>query len=461
MTARTAAALFLVLAWPAPAAGAIRKGPWLAALGPTGVTVRVELDGASPARVELSRTTGGTAAGPDISLVVTAPAAELHAVRADGLSPATTYDYRFVADDGSVARGRFTTAPSDGRPFRFIVYGDNRSDRDAHAAVVRAIASAPSDFLLHTGDMVAAGGRAEDWQGFFDVERDLLRERCVFAAVGNHELHGDGNGERFLRYFGTVAEPPGGAGPSGLYASFRWSNTRFFLLNAMDELDGAAEDWLRDELERSRAEAGVAHRIAVLHHGPYSSGPHGPNPRLVAADVVDLLVRGGVDLLLAGHDHVYERGEGRGLKYVISGGGGAPLYARKTNASETAAFESVHHFVDIAVDGERIDIEARRASGSVIERCGFGRGGGWSCSAAAAATVTPAGAAAATASASHAGDAARSTGGASATSCLCRAGAPSTGQGACALALAAGAAAALSARRRRRCPSRLARWLRW
>src|SRR4029079_13500328 len=130
--------------------------------------------------------------------------------------------------------------------------------------------------------------------------RALLRDRCVFAAVGNHELtRGDPAGEAaFLRYFGGADS---GGEPRRLYGSFRWSNTRFFLLNAMDTWTGDERDWLRGELDRALYEPGLVHRVDVLHHGPFSSGPHGGNTALAGAGIVRLMAAGKIDLVLAGH----------------------------------------------------------------------------------------------------------------------------------------------------------------
>jgi hypothetical protein len=353
----------------APPAIAFAKGPYLQGLGATGVTVKFELAAAGPARLEVFAAGGHEAVASQAS----AEALVFHALRVDGLTPGTAYDYRVGGETG-----HFTTAPADNRPFRFILYGDSRTDREAHAAVVRRMLSAPGEFLINTGDLVQSGANAMDWRDFFAVEAPLLRDRCVFAAVGNHELaRGDAAGEvAFLRYFAPVHE---GHELHRLYDTFRWSNTRFFLLNAMDKWTGEERAWLRAELERARDEAGLAHRIAVLHWGPFSSGPHGGNPALESGEVTSMMRDLKVDLVLAGHDHAYERGEGGGIRYVISGGSGAPLYPRKFEAKQTIAYESAHHFVEVAVDGDKVSLTARRPSGVVIEECGFHGKPGWDC----------------------------------------------------------------------------------
>ncbi len=373
---RVAAAFFgaALALWATAAAGAesFTKGPFLQALGPTGVTIKVEVSPEADAVVEVF------AAGSTGSPVVTQKsqgAAGFHALRVEGLTPATAYDYRVVAAGTASETGHFTTGPGGDKPFQFVLYGDSRSDVEAHSSVVQMIEKAPADFLVNTGDMVERGGVMSQWKDFFAIEGKLLRDKCVFASVGNHELAGDTEGTHgFLPYFASFE---GGHDMQRLYGSFRWGNTRFFLLNAMDDWRSQEREWLRGELDAAMNEAGLVHRFAVMHWGPFSSSRHGGNQALASGEVLGLMRDRKIELIMAGHDHAYERGEGMGLKYVISGGAGAPLYPQASRAPQTQAFESVHHFVEVAVDGEKVSLVVRRASGSVLESVGFKSGGGW------------------------------------------------------------------------------------
>lgn len=350
------------------------KGPYLTALSESSIDVRFELDGASPASVQVMHDGdgGGAARTYDDGT------GTMHVVHASELQPATRYEY-FVRSGGKVlGRGTFTTAPKpdSAAPVKFLVYGDDRTDPTAHAAVVRALAAVPSDFLVNTGDVVEDGGRAEDWQSFFDVEARLLRERPLFVAIGNHELFDDRAGANFARYFGFVAGKDHTLQP---YGTARFSNARFFFLNAMhDWTSGEEREWLQQELDRADHEPGLVWRIAVMHHGPWSSGPHGACAKLVEARVPELLVAHGVDLVFSGHDHIYERGEGGGMKYVVSGGGGAPLY-RTSKVASTRKCESTYHFVEVATAGDSMHLVARRIDGSILDDCGFRKGKGWDC----------------------------------------------------------------------------------
>jgi MYXO-CTERM domain-containing protein len=88
-----------------------------------------------------------------------------------------------------------------------------------------------------------------------------------------------------------------------------------------------------------------------------------------------------VDLLLSGHDHIYERGDGGPLKYIISGGGGAPLYRISPPMLATRKAESTYHFVEVTTGPAGIKTVAHRLDGTILERCGFAKGTAWDCDA--------------------------------------------------------------------------------
>lgn len=384
------------------APSAFRKGPYLQDLSSESVSIRWELDPPAGATVEITSPNGEIRRLP-----ATAPGA-FASVRVGGLTAKTAYRYRVVPGEpgkapvgdagASVAEGTFTTAPPLGEPsFGFVVYGDNRSDDAAHASVVRAMGKAEGAFLVNTGDFVEDGSSEVDWQHFFEIERPLLRDRALFAAIGNHELV-EASGASFLRYFGESADGvDGGAAPPAsndrrrFARTLRWGSARFLFLNAMDAFTTTDErKWLDAELARLDQEPGVAFRFVVLHQGPYSSGPHGPNPRMWNTGLVDALREHRIDLVWSGHDHIYERGEAKGLKYVVSGGGGAPLYPVKKRLATSPIIEPAHHFIEVAIKDQSFSMIVRRVDGSVLDRCGFAKGGGWDCDKVAAKAPEPA-----------------------------------------------------------------------
>jgi hypothetical protein len=382
------------------AAGPITKGPWMQHVTPTTAVVRVEVDPPGPVVLEVGMVgrTGSTdaATGAEIE---SREVRSLHTILVKGLEPATRYPFAVRARGAQPRYGAITTAPAEdsGASFRFLVYGDNRTDDAAHAAVVRAMVAASSDFLVNTGDLVSNGASPSQWQTFFDIEAPLTRERPIFSCVGNHELV-DGAGIEYVRYFGPAALPKAivapaptvtgtpleaGAAPLSLdqlSGTFRWSNARFFLVNGMVQYtSGESRAWLEKALSESDGEPGLVWRIVVVHHGPWSSGPHGGNALLHAANIPQLLRTHKVDLVLSGHDHIYERGVADGISYLVSGGGGAPAYRIEEAGVTSRHHESVRHFLQASASSEAIQFVATRPDGSTVEVCALRKNGGWDC----------------------------------------------------------------------------------
>lgn len=346
--------------------GPLRIGPYLHELGPTSVEIRAVVDPPGPFELTLSKF-GDGGAPRTLHTVPPGPgpmgsaAAVLQVVRIGDLEPRTRYEY--VASSGSASvHGEFVTAPpdTDTSPFVALAYGDNRTDDRAHELVVRAMLAAPSDLLVHTGDYVEDSSREVEWKRFFDVEAPLLRDRCVFTAVGNHELVDSGRSYRL--YFGATS------------STMRWQFARFWFTDAQDD---SPSRWLLPELAKSDGEPGIVWRIVVLHQGPYASGPHGPNPTLTKA-TLDAWRQHKVDLVVSGHDHIYERGVARGLRYLVTGGAGAPPYRIEERLSTTRKTDTSRHYVRLELSPERVELAARRSDGSLIEEVSFDKGSGWS-----------------------------------------------------------------------------------
>jgi len=374
LTAIVGAILVLFSANPSSVSAEVRilKGPYLMDARSDRVAVMFELSEAAPAIVVVTHTDEEVAR-------LESPSSDFHEVLVDGLSPRSTYGYRIEAGEAA-ADGTLTTAPEAGEgPIRFLVAGDNRTDAQAHAAVIERMREHPADFVINTGDMVASGADPEDWQELFDVERELLRDTPLFPAMGNHELYRYGVGlPGFLRY----TRVPDTLGSEETYYGFDWGPVRFLMLDSNDDwsdTDSAQRRWLEEQLDAADEADTVAHVIVALHHGPLSSNAHGGHPDMVSTGVLHLFRRHGVALVLSGHDHAYERGDAHGVKYIVTGGGGAPLYHENDPLPFQHRFEASHHFLVVDASRERVDVAVHRVDDSLIERCGFDRGQRWTC----------------------------------------------------------------------------------
>jgi predicted phosphodiesterase len=368
----------LVGAARARAEGGLRKGPWLMDLRRDSVVVMAERSRPGPLRVTARPLgpPGADAAAADLPppVEVDAPEAALHELTLPGLAPGMRYAYTLTGPGVSETGGTFSTPPAQAAPFRFVIYGDTRTQRHRHNEVVRAIAREGAEFVIHTGDLVSDGRDEDDWQDFFEVATPLLRNVPFVPVIGNHEVqHPLSSGTRNYRRYVHLDE----SGPSPeLDAVFRYGDVRVLLTSSYDDWTGPSRDWLDAELTKARREVPAGWVFVVMHEGPRSSGPHGDNEALREAGVERLLRRHHVDLVISGHDHAYERGEDEGLRFLVSGGGGAPIYPRRAVRASTLAFASNYHYVRADVERDQVKFTALRPDGTVIDT-GVLRREGW------------------------------------------------------------------------------------
>lgn len=306
----------------------------------------------------------------------------LHEVTVRGLRPATAYRYEVRGPGLSPFEARVATAP-EAQPFvptRFIVYGDTRSRAAQHRAIVQAIVARAPDWVLHTGDLLDDGRDERQWQSFFEIEAPLLDHTPWLAVVGNHELvRPSSTGlDHFRRY---VHCEPSSPSPE-IDTTFSWANVFVVAVNAYDDFSDVTKmQWLERALAQARHDADESHGwlLFASHWGPRSSGPHGDNRPFRRVNMDAVLRRHRVDLVISGHDHAYERGDDQGLRYLVSGGGGAPLYRQRHDNAHSRIYERAYHFVQIDVTHERLVITAIRPDGSALDRCGLRHDTGWDC----------------------------------------------------------------------------------
>jgi len=292
--------------------------------------------------------------------VKSSPALHVEKAQFTGLQAGTKYDYEIPGHPE--ATGSFQTAPTPGSAFQFVAYGDTRTRDDVHRKVVEAILkySLP-DFIVQTGDMVPDGSDSSFWPTFFGIERQLLRKAPYFPALGNHER----NDSFFYEFFGGKA-----------YYSFNWGNAHFTILDsdipnvaataaARDAFWAEETRWLEEDLKRSQ---NAEYRFVVAHHPPMTAVAkrQGDNPHMTA--LMPMFEKYKVTAAIFGHDHNYQHYLKNGVHYIITGGGGAPLYDVDTPPADiTQKVISTENFVVFKVDGKKLHIEALDPSGETIE----------------------------------------------------------------------------------------------
>lgn len=365
---RAAVVLAIALAAPASATAAFERRPYLQDARPDGAVLMWKTTGATAATVTI------TGAGGDRTIPVAAAAAPR--VRITGLAPATRYRYRVVAGDDT-ATGELTTAPEPGAPVpvTFVVYGDTRSDAVAHYELVERVRAEVPDFILSTGDMVFDGGEERLWKQFFDIEGPLMADNVVYPALGNHDFENDGS-----EWIEKLFSPPEGRQQPGQYA-FTYGPVRVIVLESNTPSFAMTDEtaWLERQLQGYQQDPRLRHLFVIMHHPVYSISSHGGLPSL-REKWAPLFERYGVTAVFSGHDHCYQRSEVGGVRYFVSGGGGAPLYGvgkrvSPIDAAQVTRFEKVNHYLRVHVIGDQVEVTAVRTDGTPIETLSFGGDG--------------------------------------------------------------------------------------
>ncbi len=335
----------------APAHGEIIAGPWLQKAGPDRITVMWETDTAGESYVDYGPddTYGLTAGSPTPVLI--------HEVEITGLQTDYEYHYRVRTGAATSADNVFRTAPPKGSSgFRFIAYGDSRTNEWIHTEVALAM-DGISDraFILSSGDIVPSSGSGADKfrEDFFGPLAGVICETPIYVARGNHE----GTNPLFVQYF---AHPSAGSGSED-YFSFDYGNVHVIALdtNQAYGTGSAQRTWLESDLIASSTDPDVDWIIAVFHHPPYSTGSHGSSTSVRSA-LCPLFETYGVNVVFNGHDHDYERVEEQnGVVYIVTGGGGAGLRDQGTPLSWSVCFHKLHNFVTVDVTETELTIVAR------------------------------------------------------------------------------------------------------
>jgi hypothetical protein len=250
---------------------------------------------------------------------------------------------------------------------RFAVIGDSgRGDKaqfEVGAQMVAWRARFPFEFVLMLGDNIYDSHTPRDYQRKFEEPyRALLDAGVTFhAAIGNHDdptqifyARFNMDGRRYHTFRKSEASLGGLTG----------AGVRFFALDSRS-FDVEQLRWLREQL----AESGSAWKICYFHHPIYTSGRYRAGARALRLVLEPILVEGGVDVVLAGHEHVYERIlPQRGITYFVSGAAGSLRKGDIRPSGLTArGFDQDYHFMLMEISGDELYFQAISRTGAIVD----------------------------------------------------------------------------------------------
>ncbi len=326
LTGRTVLAFGLLAVFGATArlaaAQVVTRGPYLQQPTSSSLIVRWRTDVATTSRVAY-----GAAPGSLTQTVDDATSTTEHVVAVTGLTPATTYYYSVGSITtplaGNDSTHFFATAPPTGSPRRLRIWtigdagftgADLNAVRDAY---VTHTGSSHADLFLLLGDNAYLFGTDPQYQAaVFNTHAAMLRNTPVWSVFGNHEAFASNSVTQVGPYFNmfsfpTAGEAGGVASGTESYYAFDYGNVHFIVLDSEQAPTSASTPmltWLDADLAATTADW----TIALWHRPPYSRGLfHDSDVEVDEINmrqyVLPVLESYGVDLVLCGHSHNYER----------------------------------------------------------------------------------------------------------------------------------------------------------
>jgi 3',5'-cyclic AMP phosphodiesterase CpdA len=249
--------------------------------------------------------------------------------------------------------------PNKEGSLKWVTFGDfgdeTRGQYELAAQLANTRTIIPFEIVVTTGDNLLGSERPQDFRTKFEIPYKPLLDAGVrfFATLGNHDSHE----QRNYKLFNMDGK---------LYYSFKASkqDVRFFMLES-SYMDPAQVKWIENELKGSNE----AWKIVVFHHPLYSSSAtHGSNMAL-RATLEPMFVKYGVSVVLAGHDHVYERVKPQqGVTYFVVGSGGE-LRKGDIRKTEIAAvgYDADNVFMIVEIIDHTMYFNAISRAGKVVD----------------------------------------------------------------------------------------------
>ncbi len=308
------------------AAETIVRGPYLQCATQTSITIQWRTDEPSIGRVAYIPAQGkATIAYAHETEPVTD-----HIVQLQNLTADTQYRYDIVPNGKDIktipsnVTNNFVTAPDKiDRPIRIWALGDCGTGNDSQRSVrdsFYAVNGGPrTDVVLLLGDNAYNKGTDPEYQkGIFNIYNDSMNQTVYWSTIGNHDMYNSkkpSEEEATIPYFKIFTNPTAGeaggvASGTEKYYSFDYGPVHFICLDSMVS-DRSAKSAQAVWLEKDLAQVKAPWMIAFWHHPPYSKGSHDSDKEKNLVEMrenfLPILEKHGVDMVLGGHSHCYER----------------------------------------------------------------------------------------------------------------------------------------------------------
>jgi 3',5'-cyclic AMP phosphodiesterase CpdA len=259
---------------------------------------------------------------------------------------------------GLVAAAQDLTLPKKQGSLKFAVIGDTGTGDRHQYQVAKVMASTrqgfPFEFVLMAGDNMYGSDSPRDFEKKFEIPYKPLLDAGVkfYAALGNH----DSPNQRLYKPFNMNGQR--------FYTFKPRDGVRFFALDS-NYMDPQQLQWLEKELKAS----GSDWKIAFFHHPLYSSGERHGSDTALKDQLEPLFLKYSVDLVLTGHDHIYERVKPqKGITYFVVGNSAKLRKGDLENIGITAkGYDTGYSFMVAELDGDQMHFQVISEQGGTVD----------------------------------------------------------------------------------------------
>lgn len=234
---------------------------------------------------------------------------------------------------------------------KIVIYGDVRSGYRTHIKIADMVYKEKPDMIIFTGDI------ASNSRNYIHYLQHTLFEKRLWDSAEYYPVRG--NHESTFWLYNLFFELP----EDKLYYSFDRMGMHFIVLecwNIFEDLEERQLEWLKADLEQNKDKP-----ISVAMHVPlFTSGKYEPYN---APYLIELFDKYSVLFVFSAHVHSYEHSLYEGTHYIVTAGGGAPLYPVTRDNQYKVVRENIHHYTVMTRDNDTYTLKAIDINGRVID----------------------------------------------------------------------------------------------